>query len=492
MRILINEEEVLCDSTLEITEEMLSTSSTILRNCYPASWEETKDYVSNYYFPEDYSKVEIYKDEDLVFCGVIKKTGNIDLNPRHSHFCDLQVLDFKTFLSEGETLDFVIANKTVTEAIEQVVEAVSDYGFVVGNIDILEPNEMIGAYSTQEKTAYDVFQYLADITQSRWRTRVIDEDTVAVDFYDPTLMPEANEINNTNEYYEESNIVDITYNYSANDYRNKQVMTSEEVYSNIIQTQSFTANGTDNTFSTEYPIGRIQSATLNGIEIEIATESEKEMGITADLYYSPKNNSFYLEQTPTSSSVIVINYYAVVKGRTIVYNSAEIARINQNTNRKGVIARYENRNDAITTEELTKVGKSYIKYKGKSEITLNIETNNKDLFNIGQRVYYNAPLEELSQEYMVKKKVTTMYLNAGDIFYSYELSSSFNSENAINYFDNQRFKALGNIAEGQSITRNIDILNEATIIFDNISISEVEISANSNVLNFSLNAKLEV
>lgn len=492
MRILINEEEVLCDSTLEITEEMLSTSSTILRNCYPASWEETKDYVSNYYFPEDYSKVEIYKDEDLVFCGVIKKTGNIDLNPRHPHFCDLQVLDFKTFLSEGETLDFVIANKTVTEAIEQVVEAVSDYGFVVGNIDILEPNEMIGAYSTQEKTAYDVFQYLADITQSRWSTRVIDENTVAVDFYDPTLMPEANEINNTNEYYEENNIVDITYNYSANDYRNKQVMTSEEVYSNIIQTQSFTANGTDNTFSTEYPIGRVQSATLNGVSLEVATESEKEMGITADLYYSPKNNSFYLEQTPTSSSVIVINYYAFVKGRTIVYNSAEIARINQNTNRKGVIARYENRNDAITTEELTKVGKSYIKYKGKSEITLTIETTNKDLFNIGQRVYYNAPLEELSQEYMVKKKVTTMYLNAGDIFYSYELSSSFNSENAINYFDNQRFKALGNIAEGQSITRNIDILNEVFIIFDNITISEVEIPANSNVLNFGLNAKLEV
>ena len=369
MKILINEEEVLCDSTLEITEEMLSTSSTILRNCYPASWEETKDYVSNYYFPEDYSKVEIYQDEDLVFCGVIKKTGNIDLNPRHPHFCDLQVLDFKTFLSEGETLDFVIANKTVSQAIEQVVEAVSDYGFVVGNIDILEPNEMIGAYSTQEKTAYDVFQYLADITQSRWSTRVIDEDTVAVDFYDPTLMPEANEINNTNEYYETNNIVDITYNYSANDYRNKQVMTSEEVYSNIIQTQSFTANGTDNTFLTEYPIGRVQSATLNGVSLEVATEGEKEMGITADLYYSPKNNSFYLEQTPTSSSVIVINYYAFVKGRTIVYNSAEIARINQNTNRKGVIARYENRNDAITTEELTKVGKSYIKYKGNNYAT---------------------------------------------------------------------------------------------------------------------------
>ena len=64
MRILINNEEVLCDSTLEITEQMLSTSSTILKNCYPASWELTKDYTSNYYFPEDYSKVEITDDEN--------------------------------------------------------------------------------------------------------------------------------------------------------------------------------------------------------------------------------------------------------------------------------------------------------------------------------------------------------------------------------------------------------------------------------------------
>jgi hypothetical protein len=492
MRILINNEEVLCDSTLEITEQMLSTSSTILKNCYPATWELTKDYTSNYYFPEDYSKVEIYQGENLIFCGVVKKTGNIDLNPRHPHFCDLQVIDFKTFLSEGETLDFVIANKTVSEAIQQVIEAVSDYGFVLGNIQILEPNEMIGAYSTQEKTAYDVFQYLADITQSRWSTRVIDENTVAVDFYDPTLMPEANEIDSTEEYYEDNNIVDITYNYSANDYRNKQVMTSESVYSNITQLQTFVADGVNNEFVTEYPIGIIESAILNGTYLDVATTGEREMGITADLYYTPKENVITLEETPASSSVLIINYRAFVNGRTVVYNSEEIARINANTDRKGVIARYENRNDAITTEELTKVGKSYLKYKGKSEITLTIKTQGTDLFNVGQRVTYNAPLEELSQEYMVKSKKTTMYIVANEVFYEYTLSSSFNSEDAINYFDNQRFKILGNIADGETITRNIDVLNDAMIIFDNLTINEVELPENANVLDFELDGKLEV
>lgn len=492
MRILINNEEVLCSSTLEITEQMLSTSSTILKNCYPATWELTKDYTSNYYFPEDYSKVEIYQGENLIFCGVVKKTGNIDLNPRHPHFCDLQVIDFKTFLSEGETLDFVIANKTVTEAIEQVIEAVSDYGFVLGNIQILEPNEMIGAYSTQEKTAYDVFQYLADITQSRWSTRVIDENTVAVDFYDPTLMPEANEIDSTEEYYEDNNIIDITYNYSANDYRNKQVMTSESVYSNITQLQTFVADGVNNEFTTEYPIGIIESAILNGTYLDVATTGEREMGITADLYYTPKENVITLEETPASSSVLIVNYRAFVNGRTVVYNSEEIARINANTDRKGVIARYENRNDAITTEELTKVGKSYLKYKGKSEITLTIKTRGTDLFNVGQRVTYNAPLEELSQEYMVKSKKTTMYIVANEVFYEYTLSSSFNSEDAINYFDNQRFKILGNIADGETITRNIDVLNDAMIIFDDLTINEVELPENTNVLDFELDGKLEV
>ena len=216
------------------------------------------------------------------------------------------------------------------------------------------------------------------------------------------------------------------------------------------------------------------------------------MGITADLYYTPKENVITLEETPSSSSVLTVNYRAFVNGRTVVYNSEEIARINANTDRKGVIARYENRNDAITTEELTKVGKSYLKYKGKSEITLTIQTKGTDLFDVGQRVTYNAPLEELSQEYMVKSKKTTMYIVANEVFYEYTLSSSFNSEDAINYFDNQRFKILGNIADGETITRNIDVLNDATIIFDNLSINEVELPENANVLDFELDGKLEV
>ena len=91
---LINNEEVVCDNVLEITEEMLTTSSTILNNCYPKSWEQDHDYTSRFYYPKDYSKCLIYNGETLIFSGVVKNTGNMSLNPREPHYASLQVLDF--------------------------------------------------------------------------------------------------------------------------------------------------------------------------------------------------------------------------------------------------------------------------------------------------------------------------------------------------------------------------------------------------------------
>ena len=78
MRILINNEEVLCGKDFTIEEDLLNTSSVILNNVYPATWELDKDYISRFYYPPDYAKCLIYNDDnDLIFCGVVKNTGNI-------------------------------------------------------------------------------------------------------------------------------------------------------------------------------------------------------------------------------------------------------------------------------------------------------------------------------------------------------------------------------------------------------------------------------
>ena len=484
IQMFINGEEVVCDKNIEITEEMLATSSTILNNCYPKSWETTHDYTSQFYFPKDYSKCLIYKDEELIFCGVVKNTGSISLNPREPHYCSLQILDFKTFLSEGETLDFVISNKTITQAINMVVEEIKQYGFEVGTIDIAEANEVIGAYSTLEKTAYDVFQYLADITQSKWFTRMIDEDTVAIDFYDIENLPEKDDIEYNVEYFDENNIQDLTFSYSTQDYRNKQVMLSDEVYGSIDYSVDIIADGYNTSFIMSNNIAILKNVSVNGVSKTIATNEDKEIGIEADFYYTPGENTIEANDIYSAGSIIEILYTPLVKGRQIVYNNNEVNRIGNQTGRKGVISRYENRNDVLSSSELDSIGQTYIKYKGSPEIILTLTTYNNNLYDIGDIVYFNAPLTDLQQQYMVKKKTTQIIATTNDIFYIYELSSSYNSETAINYFDNQRAKASGNIVSGEYITRNIDIENGCMIIFNNLVITEVE---EGNILNCTLN-----
>lgn len=424
----------------------------------------------------------------LLFCGCVKNTGKISLNPREPHYVDLQILDFKTLLSEGETLNYVITGKTIPEAINMVVSSISDYGFVVGNINIQNPNDIINAYSTLDKTAYDVFQYIAEITQSRWSTRMIDENIVAIDFFDPLLEPITKTINSTETYYCNNNIVDISFSYSTNDYRNKQIMTSEEVYANITQAETKIADGYSKNFICDNKIGTILSIKVNGIEATFMTKAQQNLGYSADFVYQPGENTFISTNTLSAGSVIIISYYPIVRGREIVLNSAETSRISSQINRKGIISRYENRNDATNSAELQKIGQSYIKYKGTAEITIKVVSKN-DLFNVGEIINYDSLISELDNNYMVKSKETNMYLNAGEIFYTYELTSNFNSENAINYFDNQRAKANGNLGDGETIVRNIDLENTAVILFYDTNIEEIQVQ-NPTSLDFTLDGVL--
>lgn len=432
-----------------------------------------------------------WKNYDILFAGIVKNSGDISLRPTNPKYCSLQILDYKTFLSESDTLDFVISDKTIAEAITIVVDAISGYGFVLGTINISQADDIIGAYSTLNKTAYDVFQYLANISGSRWRARFVDSDTMAIDFYDPELLPRANDIDYTQQYWEDNKIVDLTFNYGTRDYRNKQIILSDEVYGGIDYTEVLLSNGYGTSYITQNNIANITSITVNGVEAEVITQSEKDLGVDADFYYTPGKNVVESTISYTAGTQIIITYTPLVKGRQIVYNDEEVTRIATQTNTTGVISRYENRNDILSSDELENIAESYIKYKGKPEIILKLTTLNNDLFNIGEICYFNSPIADLAQDYMVKSKATNYTSVAGEtnIFYTYELTSSFNSEKAINYFDNQRNKATGNIAEGESITRNIDINNSAMIIWENTTITEISVSVDGdNALNSVLNS----
>lgn len=479
-KIYIDEVEVKCDNQFDIEEEFMNPSSIVLTNVYPASWSTT-DLLENYYFPEDYSKCKIYRDDELYFTGIVKNSADMELNPLKPHYCSLQILDPSTLLSEGMTLDYVIADKTVTEAINQVIASISDYGFVAGNIQIPD-DTLIGAYSTLDKAPFDVFQYLSQISLTRWGTHMVDEDTTAIDFFSPELLDNQGTIELTKDYCSQNNIESITYDYSTDDYRNRQIITSDEVYGNIEQSQTIITDGYSTSFTTEQKIGRINSITVNGTERTFATSDEKDLGITADFYYKVAETSFDSSETYSAGSEIEINYIPIIQGREITYNSAETSRISSNLNRNGTISRYENRTDVTSSKELQLVGQSYIKFNGMAKITLTIKSRT-DFLKLGGKYHFDAPIDELDGDYLVKTKKTSV-TQSGEynwFIYEYELTNSFDVENEINYFDNQRAKANGNISQGEYVARNVDVENTANIIFSNLQITELTIDGDNTL-----------
>jgi len=474
-QIFIDEEEVVCESDFQIKEEFMNLSSVELYKVFPKSWKGTNKLLTDYYYPQDYTRCKIYKDNELYFTGIVKNSADMDLNPFKPHYCSLQILDPSTLLSEGETLEYVIVNKTVEQAINMVIDSITDYGFVTGKIVIPEEaNTIIGAYSTLDKAPYDIFQYLSQISGTRWGTRMIDEDTTAIDFYDPVQFEKQGTIETTQKYFKDNKIRDLKYDYSTNDYRNKQVIKSDSVFANINTKETLIADGYSNTFTTEQKIGQIISIKVHGIEATFATKDARSNGVNADFYYEISGDKLEAENIYSSNTPIVIEYVAIIKGREVFYNYPEISRVNQNLGRKGVISRYESRNDVTDNKELSAIGKSYIKYKGIAEISLNI-TSDKDFLIIGGKYQFNAPKEELTGEYLVKAKTTNVFQNNGilQVTYDYVLTNSFDTENELNYFDNQRAKANGNIAQGEFISRNIDVENTTLIIFDNLQIESI-------------------
>ena len=128
--------------------------------------------------------------------------------------------------------------------------------------------------------------------------------------------------------------------------------------------------------------------------------------------------------------------------------------------------------------QLANVAQTYLKFKGKPEITLTVKTKNNDILTLGHKVHFNINIPELAllnTDYLVKSKQINIIQAEKEIntFYTYTLSSNFNAESQINYFDNQRRKSKGNIDEGNFIDRNIDLIDSANLIFKNLSIEEV-------------------
>lgn len=496
----IDNEEVVCDKTINIVKQINNTNTVILNNCYPLSWEQEKDYVSKFYMPKDYSFFKMTKNyesqnittendidiltednqnliigamDEVIFTGIVKQSKEIDLRPSSPHYATLQVLDMKTFLSEGDLFNFVLTEMTIEDAIEYVISQYSKYNFVVGNLNLGNKlNDIIANYNCNQKTLYDVLEYIAQITNSIWTTRYVNDTETAIDFYSLDSLPTGIDLIYNQNFCDVNSIIDINYKINTSNYRNKQIITSDVINSNIINIQNFITTGIE--YETDTIISIISEVSIDGTILTVATTQDKENGQTADVYYEVGNNKFELSEQVLPGHNLQIKYFSQIPGRQVVLNQDEILRIDNQLDNSGVIARYENRKDTNSSRELNSIAQTYIQFKGKPEITLTVRTINNDIYEVGNVVYFDTDniegLENLIDNYAVVEKTMQIIQNnasgTANIFYTYKMNNNFNFENQINYFDNQRAKALGNIKEGEFINRYIENYKKFNIVFN--------------------------
>ena len=475
----IDNEEIVCDKEIQVAEKLSNTNSTVLNNCYPLSWEDDKDYVSRFYFPKDYSKFVMTINGEIKFRGVVKRSAPVNLSPFEPHWAKLQVLDYKTFLSEGSQLNFVLKDVTISQAISRILEAYSGYNFVVGNLNIGEKvNDIIKNYNCNEKTPYDCLNYIADLTQSIWVTRY-EDNNVAIDFYSYDKLPNGNHILYDKEYFKNNSIISINHSFDSDDYRNVQIVKADDVQSTALIQNSFIVNGVKETFVVEEPVATIQSLTL-------VTFGTREKGVSFDVYYKYNSNEIVIEKENIAGTTLKITYYPVVNGRQKVKNTAEIVRIAEQNSNIGEITRYEKRDEAFTSQELGQIAQSYLYFKGVPTTELEVKTINNDMWHVGEICFFDnnnvKELEDLTGNYIVKSKTITIIQNSADntaqIFYEYLLINNYNFESAVNFFDNQRAKMIGNINDGDFINRYIDLENSLdteylNIVFDGLIIENL-------------------
>ena len=275
IKMYINDEQVVCSNEFTIIEELTNTNTIILKNCYPLSWENDKDYTKRFYMPKDYSKFKLLMNNELIFNGVVKRSNAMDLSPSKFHGITLQVLDYKTFLNEGDQLNFVIVNSTIESCIEQVVEKYEDYNFEVGNLNVASDKleSIVNNYNCNEKTPYDCLNYFANLVQAIWKTRYDEEeDKTYIDFYEIDKLTKGTPIYYTKEWAETNKVKEMKYSFSSNDYRNKQIITADEVGASITTYNQVFCSGTNNVIEIEYPIYKITSLKLNNKTLNYSTQ----------------------------------------------------------------------------------------------------------------------------------------------------------------------------------------------------------------------------
>lgn len=404
-----------------------------------------------------YSAARLYYGTTLLFQGVIKESVAREISNRYqTKPVKVQIYSPAEFLSNGILLSRTFKKATPTDVINWVLDQFESttqdmWKFELDNQLSFGIDNKIINWSIQDMSPYDIFNELANRTNSRFWTRnnkiffrswakMVE---LAVDKLSFQRTPEELVILKDGQVLDE--LIAIDYNDSSSfGYVNSVVVRSKEVISNSSTIQTFNLFGGETKFTADFEIGDVKEAwVFNPSQIKF-----RRLVVTEDKYTTDPYNQFYelkwergsKELTYNENTIklqpnetLYVEYYLISQGVSIQQNNDEIKRVQmQSEFGDGHISYVENKDDIHDQEDLDNYAITLLDKMSTPRHDYYVKTG-KDM---GWQV---SDIVTIDTNNYVVETIDWNHLFTADgvevLEYTYNLTNTKNDTQTINFYD---------------------------------------------------------
>ena len=480
-QLFINGEEYDFNNEVRFYFHPTNFSSVTLNNVVKKennSWPNITNIID---FKNEFTICELKQNNKTFFIGIVNDIGRLSLLPNKPKTFSIQISDFRKWLSLTKPINELYINKTPTFIVNDLISKLKEPRIKVGNLRFSTPaNYTIKAYNTTSKTLYQILKDVIERQTNSTLYFTIENNNFYINYKAANDFKTTSDQNLDITNYDfllNNKIIDVTFDNETNEYYNYLAYTSDNTISKLFTTE-FDLPVNEEKIVLFKPVGKIiESPSMtfyknksNGSKIipVILNSNDAKEGKFCHLIWNEGSNTLE-NKWQTNDYLLTISYKTKQKLTLEAKNEAEITRLSNVSNTKGIVYKTEKFNDISDPDDLLAAVKNDLeKYSTPSKIlTL---TCKEFIWNILDAVNVININDELNGVYIVQsmegkfKRIGSSSIVDKEITYILKQTRNFNT--LANKFDNQSYRDTP--ATSNYVVENIDtITSKHILVFEN-------------------------
>lgn len=486
LKLFINSEEYDFNHEINFSLHPINFSYLTFNNVIAKRKNKFPMNVENIFVQREFSLVELFDGDQLIWFGVLNDIGRLSLFPNKIKDFSIKVADFRKWLSLSKPINKLYLNKTPNEIVGDVIAVLAEPRISIGTLDFTS-NERIAAYNSTNKNAYQILKEVITRQSNSLLYFTIENGQILVNYKsNKTLKDHISPIIldlNDKIFLTEYGILDAEYESNTDNYSNFLSYSSENTISEkpiveknlkmdqqkivLLNNPALIDPLISSTFIKNTKTGAIRPAI-------ILNSSTITTGKRYDLIFSQNSNILDVF-LPNADNELTISYFIKKKITFEVKNDSEISLLAEYSNTSGIIHEAQKFNDISNPSDLLRAVKSDLEFKSNPNKVLIIKST-KPIWSLTDVVKFNSA-DSIGGIYLVHQ--VTGFITSNLAEYEYSLNQTKNLDNLVNQFDNQSYRdnpASINVTTSESLTTlsGSIILISTTILEEKIVILQVD------------------